>query len=238
MKPSITSIPPLADPVLKRPHAILFDWDNTLVNTWPTIHRALTQTFETMGHTPWSMEETQEKVHRSMRDAFPAIFGNNWQQAAELYQKNFRSIHLDMLEPLPLAQELLDSLKGSGIYTAVVSNKTNVNLHKELAHIGWEPYFDKVVGALDAVSDKPSAAPVLLALEKSGIAPNNHVWFIGDSITDMECAHNSGCLPILFGTRDLNTPEFKAFPPAHTFTDHAHLRDVLHTLIHNAPSHK
>ena len=38
-----------------RPRALLFDWDNTLVDTWGAIHHALTVTFEAMGETPWTL---------------------------------------------------------------------------------------------------------------------------------------------------------------------------------------
>ena len=33
---------------LKKPKAIVFDWDNTLVDTWPIIHMAINQTMQTM----------------------------------------------------------------------------------------------------------------------------------------------------------------------------------------------
>ena len=35
---------------LTPPKAVLFDWDNTLVDTWPCIGRATNITLETMGH--------------------------------------------------------------------------------------------------------------------------------------------------------------------------------------------
>ena len=33
---------------LPAPKAILFDWDNTLVDSWTVIHHAMTATFEAM----------------------------------------------------------------------------------------------------------------------------------------------------------------------------------------------
>ncbi|PPR65951.1 MAG: hypothetical protein CFH03_00782, partial [Alphaproteobacteria bacterium MarineAlpha3_Bin2] len=38
-----------------KPRAILFDWDNTLVDSWPTIIDALNVTLEAYGKTPWTM---------------------------------------------------------------------------------------------------------------------------------------------------------------------------------------
>lgn len=213
---------------LKKPKAILFDWDNTLVDTWPTIHYALEVTFETMGHKPWTMEETKVKVHRSMRDAFPDIFGDEWQKAAELYQETFRSVHLERLTALPDAEDMLQSLhKIDDIYVGVVSNKSSGNLRKELEHINWKRYFKSVVGATDAKEDKPSAEPVYLALSGSSLEAGEDIWFVGDSVTDMECAHNSGCVPVFFGDRDVNDGSFVHCPPKVIFKDHQALMAAL-----------
>ena len=165
---------------MTKPKAILFDWDNTLADTWPTIYQAMCETFAAMGHEPWSLEITKERVHRSLRDSFPEIFGDKWEEAGDLYIKNFKNIHLEKLTPLEDAEEVLKALKDTDIYTALVSNKTGESLRLEVDHIGWNGYFSKVIGAKDAEEDKPSIKPVLLALEGSGIVPGHDVWFVGD----------------------------------------------------------
>ncbi len=210
--------------IVSKPKAILFDWDNTLVDSWPTIHHAMAVTFETMGHKPWTLEETKVKVHRSMRDAFPDIFGDKWPSAAELYQKIYRSVHLERLVSMPEAENMLNALhKITDIYVGVVSNKSSGNLQKEVSHINWNVFFKTVVGATDAPEDKPSAAPVHLALSGSSLKPNEDIWFVGDSVTDMECAHNSGCLPVFFGERDFNDGAFLHCPPKLVFKNHKEL---------------
>lgn len=208
---------------MKKPKAILFDWDNTLADTWPTIHQAMSETFTAMGHEPWTMEVTKERVHRSLRDSFPEIFGDRWEQAGDLYLQNFKRIHLDKLTPLEDAEEVLKTLQGTDIYTALVSNKTGSNLRLEVDHIGWNDYFKKVIGAKDATEDKPSPKPVIMALEGSGIPLGEDVWFIGDSVTDMECAYNSKCIPIFYGDQDLTSERFKGFQPQKHFKNHGEL---------------
>jgi len=184
---------------LKRPKAILFDWDNTLVNTWPVIHEALHKTFTELGREPWTLDMVKQRVARSMRDSFPLVFGENWQEAGEIYQRNFRSIHLERLQALPGAEATLAYLKTLPVYVAVVSNKKGINLRAEVQHIGWGPYFSKVVGADDTPRDKPFADPVHAALKDSNIQAGPDVWFIGDSYIDMECAHVTGCVPLWYG---------------------------------------
>lgn len=212
---------------LKKPKAILFDWDNTLADTWPTIYTAMCKTFEEMGHEPWTFEETKERVHRSLRDSFPEIFGDRWQEAGDKYIANFRRIHLEKLTPLENAEEVLKELSGTDIYVALVSNKTGESLRLEVDHIGWNGYFSKVIGAKDAEEDKPSVKPVLMALDGSGIAPGPDVWFVGDSITDMECAYNAKCIPIFYGDQDLTSPRYANHQPARHFKNHNELVEAI-----------
>lgn len=184
---------------LNKPKAILFDWDNTLVNTWPVIHEALHKTFIQMGHEPWTLNMVKARVSRSMRDSFPLIFGENWQEAGDAYQKHFRDIHLQRLEALHNAEDTLKYLATLPVYVAVVSNKKGPNLRKEVEHIGWNKYFRKLVGADDAARDKPFPEPVISALDGSGVKPGPEVWFVGDSVVDMEVAHVTGCIPMWYG---------------------------------------
>jgi phosphoglycolate phosphatase len=197
----------------RRPRALLFDWDNTLVDTWETIHDALVVTFTAMGHEPWTLQETKLRVARSLRDAFPALFGARWEEALALYLDRFRAIHLERLRALAGAAELLGELGQSALYLGVVSNKTGPMLRSEAEHLGWTGHFRRIVGAGDAAQDKPDPAPMRLALEGSGIACAE-AWYIGDTALDMECARNAGCLPVLLGARPLEEESFARFPPA------------------------
>lgn len=190
---------------LPTPAAILFDWDNTLVDTWPIIHSAMAHTFEEMGADPWSLEETKQKVGHSLRDHFPRLFGDKWEDAGKIYGDTYKSKHLDNLTPLEGALETIKFLQTTQIYTAVVSNKQGLTLRKEAEHIGWNEYFTKVVGAQDAARDKPYADPAILALKDSNITPNANVWFIGDSAPDVECAFAAGLTPIVIDNKPLLT---------------------------------
>jgi phosphoglycolate phosphatase len=214
---------------LTRPRALIFDWDNTLVDSWATIHDALNFLMMAMDRPLWTIEETRERVRLSLREAFPAMFGERWQEAQRIYLDRFRAIHLDRLTALPGREAMLRRLVADGHYLAVVSNKTGAVLRSEVAHLGWTPLFGAVVGAGDTHTDKPHRAPVELALEPSGIVPGPNVWFVGDTAIDMECALGAGCVPVLLGP-DGATAEFAQFPPVLTFADGEGLFRVLRGL--------
>jgi phosphoglycolate phosphatase len=186
-------------PDLPRPRAILFDWDNTLVDSWATIHEALNLTMAAMEKPLWSLDDTKQRVRLSLRESFPRHFGERWEEARQIYLDGFRAIHLDRLMALPGRGELLQGLADAGIYLGVVSNKTGSLLRREAERIGWSTLFGSVIGAGDAAVDKPDAAPVRLALAPSGIDAGEAVWLVGDTSVDMECARNAGCVPVLLG---------------------------------------
>ena len=69
---------------LERPRAILFDWDNTLVDTWPTIIECYRATFTAFGSAPWTDQEVRDRAHGSLRDHFPVLFGAEADRAEEV----------------------------------------------------------------------------------------------------------------------------------------------------------
>ncbi len=191
-----------------RPRALLFDWDNTLVDTWPTIHHALNVTLAAMGAPAWSFEETKSRVRASARDSFPALFGARAEEAMEIYFSTFKASHLEQLREREGAAELLRGLSVAGYWLGVVSNKTGAILRREAEHLAWIGYFGRIVGATDAARDKPAVEPVELALDGSGVPRGGEVWFVGDTDIDMLCAGNAGCVPVLLRPEPPRDGEF------------------------------
>lgn len=209
--------------ILPRPRAVLLDWDNTLVDTWPVIHDAMNATLVHMDHAPWTIEETRARVRRALREAFPDMFGARWEEARDVFYRRFREIHLERLAIQPGADALLAALHERGVYLGVVSNKSGDHLRREVAHLGWSRFFSRLVGATDAIRDKPACEAVHLALEGSGIAAGRDVWFVGDTGIDMQCAHNAQCVPILVRENPPTDLEFNDFPPEFHASDCAAL---------------
>ena len=81
-----------------------------------------------------------------------------------------------------------------------------------------------IVGAGDAKADKPDPAPILLALQELGAAPDRSVWYLGDTATDMQAARAAGITGVLVGDAahdggidraapDLHFPDAHSWPP-------------------------
>ena len=198
---------------LQKPKAILFDWDNTLVDSWAIIFDSLNFTLEEFGQEPWSMEQTRDRVRKSLRDSFPGLFGDDWKKAADVFYARFDEIHIRQLTPIDGAADMLARLASQDLYLAVVSNKRGEYLRKEAQHLGWDRHFSKLVGALDAQNDKPSVEPVELALSDSSFTRGQDIWFVGDADIDMECAINADLAPVLLRPEAPKPDEFKDHPP-------------------------
>ncbi|MBO4644769.1 MAG: HAD family hydrolase [Alphaproteobacteria bacterium] len=183
------------------PKAILFDWDNTLMDTTPILYKAYCVLQAHYGLPEYSMEEYQKLTGLSLRETFPDLFGDKWEEAKQVYLDAYREHHLTMLTPFDKAREVVELAFQKTGCVGIVSNKTSSILRAEIDHLGWSSYFYSVVGAGDAERDKPAADPVFKALEGTGIAYENGklsapVWFVGDGDADMECARISGCLRV------------------------------------------
>jgi len=183
----------------KLPKAILFDWDNTLVDTWRVAYDAINTAREAVGRIPFTIEEFWKQPHNSMRDAAFDLFGEHFEEGSRIFYETVEKIHLEEITTHNGAASLLEDIKKLGIYTGIVSNKNGSYLRKEVEHLGWKHHFRQIIGAQDTEEDKPSPIPVLAALQESTVVPSHEVWFVGDSIIDVHCARASGCVPIVVG---------------------------------------
>jgi len=212
-----------------RPRTLLFDWDNTLVDSWGAIHHALNATLAELGLPPWTLAETMARVRRSAREAFPAWFGERAEEAARIFYAAFEADHLDRLQPCAGAEAMLARLHAAGYDLAVVSNKQGRYLRAEAARLGWDRYFRRLVGANDAARDKPAPEAVALALADGPgeTADRGKVWLIGDTDIDLQCAVDTGCVPVLLRPEPPADGEFAAAPPRLHLIDCKSLADIL-----------
>jgi phosphoglycolate phosphatase len=180
------------------PVAILWDWDNTLVDGWAAIEAGLNAAFRAFSLPEWDRAQVLGNVRKSLRESFPPLFGADWESARDIFYAEVRATHLAVLAPMPGAAAAL-AAAGRVAPQAVVSNKQGPLLRAEAAHLGWDGHFGALVGAGDAARDKPDAAPLLMALGALGIPASDAVWYVGDTVLDMQAARAAGCRAVLLG---------------------------------------
>ena len=213
--------------MLTRPSVLLYDWDNTLVDGWAGITAALNAVFVAFARPAWTVEDTKNRVRVSLRDSFPAMFGDQWERARDIFYNTLTESHLDHVAAMPGVPDVLRA--GSGWPQGVVSNKAGSFLRREVVHLGWSGFFGPVIGAGDATADKPDPAPILMALARFGSPPHPSVWYMGDTALDMQAARAAGVTAVLIGNADHDGGVEHAAPDIHFPTADAlsaRLRDL------------
>mgnify|MGYP006273724963 CR=1 FL=1 len=199
-------------PRVERPELVLFDWDGTLVDTFPLLFAAHNYVRGELGIEMWSEAEALKNIRKPAREAFPSMFGDKWEEAVDLYYDYVTKHHLEKIEPLNGAKELLLLLKKWSVPVGVVSNKKHDLLLKEINHLNWTPLIQNVVGAGQTKRGKPDPAPLLHAIELFASQPGGRpesgkkIWYIGDTAEDMACALSANIQPVFvecgFGQRN------------------------------------
>jgi phosphoglycolate phosphatase len=196
-----------------RPSVLLYDWDNTLVDGWAGITAALNAAFTAFGHALWTVDDTRNRVRVSLRESFPVMFGDKWEQARDIFYQTLTDRHLDLVSPMPGVPQVLEA--GIAWPQGVVSNKAGSFLRREVTHLGWSRFFGSVIGAGDAAIDKPDPAPIHLALSQLGRPPDPSVWYMGDTALDMQAARAAGVTAVLVGNADHDGGVERAAPHIH-----------------------
>lgn len=206
---------------MNKPSAIIFDFDDTLINAREIINQSLAATLNHFNIDPKLLDNIE--MHLSLKDYFYQIFKNDVSQAADVYYQNY-DLFSQNLKAFDFAEDVLKFLKSKQIFTSIVSNKSGSRLRKEvIGKFMWGSYFYHIIGSGDAVKDKPSALPAKAALDGANISDYKNVWFIGDSLVDVETAYNLGCKAVLFG----KNPPKSQLPVYLSVEDHSSLLNIL-----------
>ena len=202
-----------------KPSIIIFDWDNTLIDSWYIQDFVLSKALSELGITSWDIDAAETYKHHSLKDALPHIFGDDWLRVREAYYRYFEKAHIDLLKPVENAEKVLQYFSQKGVVLSIASNKTAQYLREEVHHMNLDKYFYKIIGSGDVLHDKPCIDPIVGALKGIKEIEKERIWFIGDSPVDMECAVNFGCKPIFFQNPKVNHGVDFQIPDLKTISD-------------------
>jgi phosphoglycolate phosphatase len=192
----------MSDMILK-PRAVFFDWDGTLVDSFEFLYRAHNHVRGVLRFDSFSIETFGGYFGQPREKLYTEIYGEHREEAKTHFEAFVLANHVNDLKPLDGAAQVLEWYARAGIPMGVVTNKKGDLVRTEIANFGWSDYFVTVVGAAEAEADKPSPAPLLLALEQAGIdAPHDRIVYVGDTDNDLLCAQAAGCGSILIAEHD------------------------------------
>lgn len=213
---------------LSKPAAIFFDWDGTLVDSFSFLEAAHNHVLAAYGRAQFEKGGFRQYFGKPREEIYPAVYGDRAEEARAKFEAFVVENHKALLEPMGDAKMILDVVQKSRISAGVVSNKLSDFVNAEVDYFGWRIFFKSVVGAREAINDKPSADPLLLGLKRAGIESDiADIWYVGDTIIDQKCAANAGSKFVYINYSGEEDNEILQNGPDLTFNGCAEFADFL-----------
>lgn len=177
--------------------AIIFDLDGTLVDSARDLQDATNILLAEEGLQPISLDEVKsmigDGVAKLVERAIAATGGDLARLPALVgrFLKIYEANASRYTEAYPGVPDTLEGLKRLGLPLAVVTNKPYAATIDILEVLGLRAFFGAVVGGDTLPERKPHPAPILMALDRLGVSPEEALM-VGDNYHDVQAAHAAG----------------------------------------------
>ena len=192
----------------KRPAAILFDLDGTLIDTIELILSSARYAFEGWHRGVPTDAEWVSGIGTPLVQQLRRYAADDAELAALLdrYRHHQREHHDRLTRCYSDVPGVVERLSRAGHRLAIVTSKATPIAHQSLAHVGLDGYFETVVGYEDTDRHKPNPEPVLEALTRLRV-PTADAVFVGDSPHDIYAGRAAGVATVaaLWGAFDRET---------------------------------
>ena len=170
---------------------IVFDWDQTLWNSWDVHVQAAEYAAAVLAlpipSKQWIASTFSEPFPRHMELIFP----NNTPKATRRYKSFYHSRVGELGHLFEGVPETLETLKTRGYLVALLSDKRQVYGARELKTTGIGDLFDFVHFLDGTRAYKPSPHGLQQVVEALG-AKVEESLYVGDSYVDVQCARRAG----------------------------------------------
>ena len=184
-------------PPVRRPLAVLFDLDGTLIDSIELILNSAKHAFRDRdGHIP-----TDAEWLTGVGIPLATMFRRYARDDAEVdaliakYREYQLAHHDRLVRCYDQVVETVTTLREASHPLGIVTSKTGWLARRGLAHVGLEMHFDVVIGCDVCDRHKPDPLPVQLALDQLGCDAREAV-FVGDSVHDMIAGNAAGVTTI------------------------------------------
>lgn len=173
--------------------ALFCDLDGTILDTLDDLVTAVNTALKDNGFPTRSKKEVRSYLGYGsdylIKEALPSGVSNEqFQKVYKDYKAYYKVNNAVETIPYPGMEELLTRVKASGMKLAIITNKPQV-IANILANHYFPGIFDLVLGQSDKYKIKPDPEMMTLALKQLDLKVED-VFFIGDSLVDMQSAIN------------------------------------------------
>jgi pyrophosphatase PpaX len=184
---------------------LIFDFDGTLVDSYPLIEEAFAHVMR-----EHRLDEAARQLFRQSRglplpEQMKLVAPTMWEELVATYRSfDSRLGHARVFRGIPT---LVRKLQQSGVLMGVVSCKRRALVEAELEAARLRSFFDVVIGFEDVTPPKPAPDPLLAAIARIGVSRSGAVY-VGDSMVDLKTGRAARVRTVLaaWGL----TPEFRA----------------------------
>ena len=197
---------------------LIFDLDGTLVDTLPSITKAINMCAEHFGYPKRSAEEVRLAVGNGvdvlLAETMPTSEWNDSEQRAEIksyFSKCYANTQREIDSCYDGITDVLDYVKAQGFFIAVLSNKPDALVQIIVNNLFPKDFLSMSIGQTD-MPRKPDPFVPLLMAKKMKVLPQN-TYFIGDSEVDVLTGKNADMktVAVSWGFRDRKVLE-EAYP--------------------------
>ncbi|MEO6797024.1 MAG: HAD-IA family hydrolase [Candidatus Dormibacter sp.] len=162
---------------------VVFDFDGTLVDSYPLIEAAFAHVMRTHNLDDPARELFRRSRGLPLPEQMKLIAPHIWEDLVNTYRSVDAQLgHAQVFRGIPT---LVRKLHRAGAPMGVVSCKRRALVEAELEAAGLRTYFDVVIGFEDVTPPKPAPDPLNAAIARLGLRKINTVY-VGDSMVDLE----------------------------------------------------
>jgi pyrophosphatase PpaX len=185
---------------------VLFDLDGTVIDTGAIILASMRHAVETVLGGEYTDAQLLAAVGGPGLEAQMHAFDpTRVEELVRVYRAHNEPLH-DTVAVCAGMDVVLDELRNRGHRLGVVTAKRRATVDLAFDRIPIEHLFETVVGGDETTEHKPHPAPLLLALERMGAAPEEAAY-VGDSPFDMQAAKAGGLRAIGVSWGRIHEPE-------------------------------
>jgi len=213
-----------------RYHAVLFDLDGTLVDSYAALAEAVNYARRQHGLHELSSARIRDFVGDGLEKLLERAFGrvDVPRSAQYAFEARYDEICCEESKVLADVEATLESLSELGVVMAVCTNKPTAFSRKILEFLNLARYFRAIVGPDEAGARKPDAQHVLHTLESTDCDPSDTL-FVGDMPIDVHAARNSGMAVAVVPTGSSTAEALRAAAPDHCLDRFADLVKIVTT---------
>ncbi len=171
--------------------AVLFDIDGTLLDASEFIYQAYEYTFQVHGLPKIPRVEIGQLMGQSLVSIYDHFFPQHDTQLLCEAHYSFEELNVQLAQPFPAILSGLQMLTMQSVKLAAITSRSRRTSLKTLELAQLSQYFPVVISAEDVPRTKPDPTPLLLALEKLHVSPQNAIM-VGDTAADILAGKNAG----------------------------------------------